>query len=130
MFNVVEDPCEYVDLSARMPQKLNELEKRLEAYQAVAVPKGRHTLSGINCTSPSPEKHPEWHGFWMPFCAATALPGALQSTSTRLAGNETGVVVLREADCDESGCAAALDAAYAACEANGTCEVVLEPWVL
>ena len=72
--------------------------------------------------------HPPWASNQSSLCLL--LPGALQSTSTRLAGNETGVVVLREADCDESGCAAALDAAYAACEANGTCEIVLEPWVL
>ena len=83
LFNVAEDPCEMHDLSTAMPLKLAQMVERLKAYQATAVLKGFHTLTGVNCTASSPAKHPEWLGFWMPFCAATAPgPGVM---GTRIA---------------------------------------------
>ena len=59
---------------------LAQMVERLKAYQATAVLKGFHTLTGVNCTASSPAKHPEWLGFWMPFCAATAPGGAAEGT--------------------------------------------------
>ena len=66
-----------------MPKKLDELIARLQVYQETAVPVGLHKLVGINCTKPSPASHPEWGGFWMPFCAAAA-PEAEATRGVRL----------------------------------------------
>ena len=54
-----------------MPAKLAELKTRLGVYQATAVPKGFHNLTGVDCTNPNPKKHPEWQGNWMPFCSGS-----------------------------------------------------------
>ena len=132
LFNLAVDPCEYVDLSSTMPHKFKELEERLKVYQAASVPASFHMLTGINCTDYSPSAHPEWQGFWMPFCAATASPDSVaKGQGTRLAGNEAGMRVLPESACGTSGsCDAALDEAYAACESANGCKAVIEPWAL
>jgi len=90
LFNVVDDPCEYHDLSKTMPDKLAELVARLKVYGATSVPKGFHNLNGINCTASSPGEHPEWNGFWMPFCAATASEDI--TTSVRLSVGASAAV--------------------------------------
>ena len=38
LFNIDEDPCEYRDLAGSRPDVLNELRRRLAAYQRTAVP--------------------------------------------------------------------------------------------
>ena len=73
LFHLASDPCEYRDLSKSKPAKRKELKARLEVYQQSAVPKTFHDLTGVNCTSPDPAKHPSWQGAWMPFCEGVGV---------------------------------------------------------
>merc|ERR1712232_644917 len=67
LFNIREDPCEFHDLSKKMPQKVAELKQRLLDYQSTAVEKDFHKLRGCDVDS-SPKKHPKWNNTWMPYC--------------------------------------------------------------
>jgi len=40
LFNLSEDPCEYVDVASQYPEKVAELTARLEAFQVSAVEQG------------------------------------------------------------------------------------------
>merc|ERR1712151_424661 len=68
LFNIRNDPCEYHDLSASLPDKVNELKHRFLAYQSTAVPVGFHKLPGCGVDARSVAK--KHHNTWMPFCPA------------------------------------------------------------
>lgn len=68
LFDVCNDPCEFKDLSKRMPSKLQELLGRLKVYQRTAVPVSFHNLNGTDCSNPDPALHPDWNSTWMPLC--------------------------------------------------------------
>lgn len=53
-----------------------ELESRLAAFQATAVPMSFHELNGTGCSDPDPANHPEWNVSWMPFCTGVAATDA------------------------------------------------------
>lgn len=118
-----------------------ELVARLKVYQQTSVPASHHTLAGVNCSkSVSPADHPEWHGAWMPFCAAAAPEGRATAAGALRRSGRNSVRVLHDSDCtppqaygEAPRCDAAIKAAAGeACSlrrsTKESCEVVLEPW--
>lgn len=38
LFNIENDPCEMINLASSMPEKLQELEKKLQKFQSTIIP--------------------------------------------------------------------------------------------
>ena len=66
LFNLTADPCEYHDLSARLPQEMAMLTARLAWYGARAVPNTIATLP--LCKDPIGDPSLPVNGSWMPVC--------------------------------------------------------------
>jgi len=67
LFNIKEDPCEFHDLSSKMPNKVKVMIERLRDYQITAVPTTFHELPSCS-VSANPKFHPDFNGTWMPYC--------------------------------------------------------------
>jgi len=78
LFNIKEDPCEFHDLSSRMPNKVKEMTERLRDYQVTAVPKNFSELPRCSVSS-NPKFHTDFDGTWMPHCP---VPRAMLSTAS------------------------------------------------
>lgn len=66
LFNLTADPCEYHDLSARLPHELATLMQRLAWYGARAVPSTTAVLP--MCKDPIGDPTKPLNGSWMPVC--------------------------------------------------------------
>uniref|UniRef100_A0A7M5VA97 Sulfatase N-terminal domain-containing protein n=1 Tax=Clytia hemisphaerica TaxID=252671 RepID=A0A7M5VA97_9CNID len=61
LFNIIDDPCEYHDLSGKYPELLETMKKRLQFYEDSAVPPRRNETG-------DPRANPKLHnGVWVPW---------------------------------------------------------------